>query len=144
MQVHLTTPTPDQLDDVVADVSVWQQEGLPVQLHPGDLGWAWRFGSVPLARALRVWTVDDTRLAVGFLDGAALVRLAIAPAADGDEQLATAIVEDLVNPARGVLGEGPISVEARFGQALRSRLQATGWTAGDAWTPLVRDLSDPV
>ena len=36
MHVDMSTPTVDQLDAVVAELSSWQQEGLPVQLHPGD------------------------------------------------------------------------------------------------------------
>jgi hypothetical protein len=144
MPIVVSTPTPDQLDDLVADLSAWQRDGVPVQLHPGDLGWAWRFGSVALAQALRVWSVDGMRLAVGFLDEEALIRMAISPSRSDDEELATVLERDLADPARGVLGEGRISVEARFGQAFRSRLRATGWVDGDAWTPLVRDLSDPV
>lgn len=140
----LSTPTPDQLDDLVADLTSWQEDGRPVQLHPGDLGWAWRFGSDALARALRVWTVGGRRLAIGFVDEVALVRMAVAPAADEDERLAEALGRDVADPARGVLGEGPVTVEARFGRAFRARLRASGWVDGDAWTPLVRDLSDPV
>ena len=68
MSLELSTPTADQLAAVVADLSSWQQDGLPVQLHPGDLGWAWRFGAVTLAEALRVWTVDATAMAIGFLE----------------------------------------------------------------------------
>src|SRR5690349_14610938 len=144
MRIERSTPTTDQLVDVVAELESWQQEGLPVQLHSGDLGWAGRFGADSLARAVRVWTVDGTRRAIGFLDGTALIRMAIVPAAGDDERLAHVIVEDLIDPARGVLGAGQISVEARFGEALRSRLREAGWVDGDAWTPLVRDLGDPV
>ena len=142
--IDMSTPTPNQVDDVVADLSSWQREGLPVQLHPGDLGWALRSGPVALARALRVWSVDATRLAIGFLDETALIRLAITPSRGDDAELATALVRDLADPARGVLGDGRISVEARFGRAFRAQLGATGWVDGDAWTPLVRDLADPV
>ena len=59
----LSKPTPDQLGAVVEDLASWQQDGLPVQLHPGDLGWQWRFGVGALAEALRVWTVDNTTMA---------------------------------------------------------------------------------
>src|SRR5690242_10070103 len=144
MLIDRSTPTPDQLEGVLGDLASWQQEGQPVQLHPGDLGWAWRFGSAALAQALRVWTADGTRLAIGFLDESALIRMAIAPAADDDDHLARALVRDLADPGRGVLGEGRIVVEARFSRAFRSRLRASGGVDGDRWTPLVRDLSDPV
>ena len=144
MHIERSTPASDQLAEVVADLASWQQHGLPVQLHSGDLGWAWRFGADSLAQALRVWTVDGDPRAIGFLDETALIRMAIAPAADDDDQLARALVRDLADPGRGVLGEGRIVVEARFGRAFRSQLRASGWVEGDAWTPLVRDLSDPV
>lgn len=144
MRFELLTPTPDQLVAVVADLSSWQQDGLPIQLHPGDLGWQWRFGSVTLAEALRVWTVDDTSMAIGFADGASLIRMAIAPSADHDEQLALALVRDLEDPARGVLDGHKLVVEARFGTAFRALLHSRGWVDDDPWTPLVRDLSDPV
>lgn len=144
MQVEMSTPTVDQLDALVADLSSWQQDGLPVQLHPGDLGWAWRVGAGPLAAALRVWTVGDTTMAIGFVDEASLIRMAIAPVADHDTGLAHALVRDLEDPARARLHGDRVVVEARFGTALRSILQSHGWVDGEPWTPLVRDLSDPV
>jgi len=144
MSLELATPRADQLDAVVADLSSWQQDGLPVQLHPGDLGWAWRFGAVTLAEALRVWTVDATTVAIGFVDEAWLIRMAIAPPADNDEELAQALARDLEDPMRGVLDGANVSVEARFGTAFRSQLRTRGWVEGDPWAPLVRDLSDPV
>ena len=91
-----------------------------------------------------MWTVDDTAMAIGFLDKASLIRMAIAPAADDDEELAQALVRDLEDPARGVLDADELTVEARFGTAFRSLLRSHGWVAGESWTPLVRDLSDPV
>jgi ribosomal protein S18 acetylase RimI-like enzyme len=139
------TPKPHQLDAIVAELSAWQQAGLPVQLHPGDLGWHWRFGPTRLAGELRVWaTADDTILAVGFLDETSLIRMAIAPSADHDEGLAQALVRDLEDPARGVLDADEVVVEARFGTAFRSLLRSHGWTDGAPWAPLVRDLSSPV
>jgi len=144
MQVDISTPTVDHLDALVAELSSWQQDGLPVQLHPGDLGWAWRFGAGTLAEALRVWTADDTTVAIGFVDGDSLVRMAIAPPADLDADLAQALVGDLEDPTRAGLRGDRVVVEARFGTAFRSRLRSHGWVDGDPWTPLVRDLSDPV
>jgi GNAT superfamily N-acetyltransferase len=144
MQVEMSTPTVAQLEGLLGELSSWQQDGLPVQLHPGDLGWAWRFGAGPLAEALRVWTAGDTTMAIGFVDEASLIRMAIAPPADHDEDFAHALVRDLEDPARGRLHGDKVVVEARFGTAFRSLLQAHGWVDGDPWTPLVRDLSDPV
>lgn len=144
MRFEMLTPTPDQLEALVADLSSWQKDGLPIQLHPGDLGWQWRFGSITLAEALRVWTADDMTLAIGLVDEASLIRMAIAPSADRDEELAKALVRDLEDPARGILDAHKRIVEARFGTAFRSLLHSRGWVDDDPWTPLVRDLSDPV
>ncbi len=144
MRFEMLTPTPDQLGALVAGLSSWQQDGLPVQLHPGDLGWQWRFGSITLAEALRVWTADDTTMAIGFVGDASLIRMAIAPSADHDEELAQALLRDLEDPARGILDAHKLIVEARFGTAFRSLLHSHGWVDDDPWTPLVRDLSDPV
>ena len=119
MHVDMSTPTVDQLDAVVAELSSWQQEGLPVQLHPGDLGWAWRFGAGRLADALRVWTVGDTTVAIGFVDEASLIRMALAPPADHDEDLAQALAGDLEDPTQARLHGDKVDVEARFGTAFR-------------------------
>ena len=148
MQLELSTPAPDQLGAVMAELASWQQDGQqdgpPVQLHPGDLGWHWRFGADALARALRVWSSRHVTVAIGFLDGRSLVRMGIAPWADHDAELAQALLRDLENPARSVLEATEIAVEARFGTALRSLMRSHGWIDGEAWTPLVRDLSAPV
>ena len=101
MRYEQSTPTPDQLGAVVEGLASWQQDGLPVQLHPGDLGWHWRFGAGKLAEALRVWTVDGTPVAIGFLDRSSLIRMAIAPTADQDAELAQELVSDLEDPAPG-------------------------------------------
>jgi GNAT superfamily N-acetyltransferase len=144
VHLELSTPAVAELPAVVAELASWQVEGMPVQLHPGDVGWAWRFGADALARTLRVWTVDGTRTAIGFLDESSLVRLAIAPDSGDDEVFAAALVDDLADPSREVLGEGQVAVEARFGTAVRARLRELGWTEGEPWTPLVRDLAEPV
>ena len=144
MHVDLATPDTHALDAVLADLASWQRDGLPVQLHPGDLGWQWRFGPAALAGALRVWTVAGTAVAIGFLDDRSLIRMAVTPSADEDEELAQALVRDLEDPARGVLTAGKVVVEARFGAALRSLLRRRGWVDDDPWAPLVRDLQDPV
>jgi GNAT superfamily N-acetyltransferase len=140
----MSVPGPDQLEDVLGDLASWQQDGRPVQLHPGDLGWHWRFGPVSVATALRVWASDGMTTAIGFLDGSSLVRMAVAPRADHDRELAQAVVRDLQDPARGVVDTRELVVEARFGTALRSLLRARGWVDGEPWTTLVRDLSAPV
>jgi GNAT superfamily N-acetyltransferase len=144
MQVDLTTPDPHMLDGILSDLASWQQDGLPVQLHPGDLGWHWRFGAATLAGALRVWTAKGTVVAIGFLDETSLIRMGVKPSADQDENLAQALVRDLEDPARGVLTGDRVVVEARFGAAFRALLRRRGWVDDDPWTPLVRDLQAPV
>ena len=122
----------------------WQYDGAPVQLHPGDLGWYWRFGAEATAAAVRTWSRDGRILAVGLLDGADLLRLAIAPRAEHDEELARQMVADVTRPERGVLPQGSVSIEARFGALFRGLLSDEGWVAGEPWTPLHRDLAEPV
>jgi ribosomal protein S18 acetylase RimI-like enzyme len=122
----------------------WQYDGAPVQLHPGDLGWYWRFGAEATAAAVRTWSRDGQILAVGLLDGPGLLRLAIAPEAGHDEELGRQVVADATRPERGVLPEGDASIEARSGPLLQGLLLDGGWEADEPWTPLSRDLSEPV
>jgi len=144
VSIALSTPGVDGLSDVVRVLREWQCDGAPVQLHPGDLGWYWRFGAVATAAAVRAWSHDGQILAVGLLDGPGLLRLSIAPAAGDDEELAQQMVTDVTRPQRGVLPQGDVSVEARFGDLFRQLLSAAGWEAGEPWTPLERDLAEPV
>ena len=67
------------LGEVVRVLREWQYDGAAVQLHPGDLGWFWRFGDEATAAATRTWSRDGEILAVGMLDEPELLRLAIAP-----------------------------------------------------------------
>jgi len=150
MAIALKQPTADELADAVEALASWQREGAPVQLHPGDLGWHWRFGADSLARALRVWSRDHKILAVGFVDldvpagGEGVIRMGVAPGADQDDDLARVLVDDMEDPSRGVLPAGTAIVEARFGQAFRSLLTARGWVDDKPWTPLQRNLAEPV
>lgn len=75
MSITLQLATPDSLGEIVEAVAVWQHDGGPVQLHPGDLGWHWRLGAQELAEALRVWRRDGQILAVGLVDGVGLIRM---------------------------------------------------------------------
>ncbi|MHB1595922.1 MAG: hypothetical protein ACYCO9_16815 [Streptosporangiaceae bacterium] len=61
-----------------------------MQLHPGFLGWHWRFGGEreTTAKAVRTWTRDGPIFAVGLIYGPRLVRLAAVAEADQDEELA--------------------------------------------------------
>lgn len=144
MSIVLGTPGVHGLGDAVDALREWQYEGAPMQLHPGDLGWYWRFGAEATAVAVRTWSRDGEILAVGLLDGPDLVRLTITPAAARDEELAHQLVDDLTEPERGVLPEGKVSVEAPAGALIQDLLEEEGWNADEPWTALRRDLTQPV
>jgi len=114
----------------------WQDDAAPFQLHPGDVGWFWRFGAPATAAAVRTWSRGDELLAVGLLDGPEVLRLAIAPSAQQDEDLAQQLVDGLGRQAE--------CVEVPTHALVRERLSAAGWQLDEPWTPLRRDLTEPV
>ncbi|MFB6437954.1 GNAT family N-acetyltransferase [Streptomyces sp. NPDC056411] len=144
MAMVLGKPGVDGLGGAVGVLREWQYDGAPMQLHPGDLGWFWRSGAEATAAAVRTWSRDGRILAVGLLDGPGLLRLTIAPDARGDEELARQLVADVTGPERGVLPEGRVSVEAPTGALVRDLLFEEGWNTDEPWTPLRRDLTEPV
>ena len=145
MPLSLQTGVPAVLDEVIEAVARMQMEGSPVQLHPGDLGWASRFGVDALASSLRVWRRGPEIVAVGMVDtNDGLIRMAISPMVDDDAGVAERLVADLSDPARGVLPSGRAQVEARAGAAIRRLLQHSNWVPDEAWTPLRRNLSRDV
>jgi GNAT superfamily N-acetyltransferase len=144
MSILLSEPGVDGLQHTVAALHEWQFNGSPVQLHPGDVGWNWRFGAEATAAAMRTWSRDGETLAIGFLDTPNLIRLAIAPGTQHDEALAQQMLVDVTDPDRNVLPRGQVFVEVRFGELLRGLLFDNGWVDDEPWTPLERDLSDPV
>src|SRR4029453_12403565 len=87
---------------------------------------------------------DGQILAVGLLDGPTLLRLTIAPAARQDEELARQLADDLPEPEGGVLREGKVNVEAPVGALLQELLLEVGWETDEPWTPLRRELIEPV
>jgi ribosomal protein S18 acetylase RimI-like enzyme len=144
MATVLGRPGVDGLSEPVCVLREWQHEGAPMQLHPGDLGWFWRFGAEATAAAMWTWSRDGQILAVGLLDGPGLVRLTVAPDAEQDEELARQLVDDLTEPERGVLGQGKAYVELPAGALVQDLLGQHGWNAGEPWTPLRHDLAEPV
>ncbi|MFD8389518.1 GNAT family N-acetyltransferase [Streptomyces sp. NPDC059680] len=144
MAMVLGKPGVDGLGEVVGVLREWQYDGAPMQLHPGDLGWFWRFGAQATAEAVRTWSRDGRILAVGLLDGHDLLRLTIAPDAHRDEELARQLVDDVTEPERGVLEEGTAYVEAPRGALIHELLFEDGWNTDEPWTPLRRDLTEPV
>jgi GNAT superfamily N-acetyltransferase len=144
MAIALATPGIDGLGAVVRALREWQTDDGPMQLHPGDLGWFWRFGGEQTAAATRTWSRDGEIVAVGLLDEPDLVRVAFAPGALRDEELAQRLVEDVSAPETGVLIEGKVYVDAPNDALVQELLFKEGWEAGEPWVPLQRDLSQPV
>jgi GNAT superfamily N-acetyltransferase len=140
----LSTPGVGGLGEIVGALREWQYDDAPMHLHPGDLGWHWRFGAAATAAAVRTWSRGGRILAVGLLDGPRVLRLAVAPGGEHDDELAEQMVADVTQPQRGVLPQGSVSIEARFGGLLSKLLRDEGWCAGEPWTPLQRDLSEPL
>ncbi|WP_423463087.1 GNAT family N-acetyltransferase [Promicromonospora sp. MS192] len=144
MTIHLNVPGADDLTRAVDVLREWQSDTDPVQLHPGDIGWFWRWGTTATAAAVRTWTRDGHVLAVGLLDGADLLRLSTAPDVRRDESLARRMVADVTTPERGVLPDGEVMVEAPPGALVSELLGEAGWGDDEPWAPLVRDLAGPV
>jgi ribosomal protein S18 acetylase RimI-like enzyme len=134
----------DELAEAARALREWQRDEAPMQLHPGDLGWLWRSGAEATAAAVRVWRRDGVILAVGMLDGDEQMRLAIAPEAVRDEDLARRLIADLTEFGNGSQAAGGAIVEVPIGTLVRDRLAESGWKVGTPWTPLRRDLADPV
>ncbi|MEO8330239.1 MAG: GNAT family N-acetyltransferase [Candidatus Nanopelagicales bacterium] len=143
MAIVLSKPGVDGLNGAVSALRQWQYEGAPMQLHPGDLGWFWRFGAEATAAAVRTWSRNGQILAVGLLDGAELLRLTIAPDTLRDEELALQLVDDVTEPGRGVLPEGRVAIEAPMDALIQDLLFEHGWNTDEPWTPLRCDLTEP-
>src|SRR5688572_3452780 len=127
MAIELGRPRVDELGEVVTSLREWQVEGSPIQLHPGDLGWFWRFGAEATAAATRTWSRDGRILAAGELDGQELLRVTLAPDARQDEELANAIAEVVDDPEGGVLGAGEVFLELPPGALLHDVMAERGW-----------------
>jgi GNAT superfamily N-acetyltransferase len=144
MTIVLSTPTADGAREAMAALREWQHDEAPMQLHPGDIGWNYRFGTAETHAVLRTWSRDGHILAVAMQDSPTLVRMSVAPDAFQNEDLARRLVQDFSLPERGVLPEGTVSVEAPQGLLLHDLLTQEGWDVDDPWTPLFRDLAEPV
>ncbi len=143
MAIELSTPAASRLGEVVRALRDWQRDTAPMQLHPGDLGWYWRFGQDAVAAAVRTWSRDGRLLAIGFLDGPEVLRWTVAPVAWREEELAHQVIADVSDPRRGVLPAGTASLETPDGTRVQDLLSEIGWSAGEPWTPLRRDLAGP-
>ncbi|MCG7526189.1 GNAT family N-acetyltransferase [Streptomyces sp. OfavH-34-F] len=144
MTIVLNEPGVDELAGVVDALRVWQDDRTPLQLHPGDLGWAWALGAERLAAAVRTWSAGGRIVAVGYLDAPDVLRLTTSPDVRQDGALARRMLADLEDPERGVLPPGKVGVEIPDGALLREVLLEAGWNPDEPWTPLHRDLAEPV
>jgi ribosomal protein S18 acetylase RimI-like enzyme len=144
MVIALGQPRADGLSEAVAALREWQIDGAPMQLHPGDVGWFWRFGAEATAAAVRTWSRDGQIRAVGLLDQPNLLRVAFAPDSSQDEELAQHFVADVTDPERGVLIAGRVAIESPRGALVKELLSADGWNIDEPWTPLRRELTEPV
>lgn len=144
MTIALDTPGVDELDEAVTALRGWQHDDAPLQLHPGDLGWFWRFGVEATAAAVRTWSRDGQILAVGLLDGTDLLRLTMAPDLHRNEELARQLVADVTDPERAVLPPGRVAVESPTDALVHDLLGEVGWKVDEPWTPLRRRLVEPV
>ncbi|MDN5717833.1 MAG: GNAT family N-acetyltransferase [Janibacter sp.] len=144
MGILLTIPSGDELAAITREVGEWHTDSTPFQLHPGDIGWfGWR-GDEVTAASLRTWWRDGRLVAAGLLDGPGLLRLAVAPVAMTDPDVADAIARDITHEDGGALPAGECDVEAPAGAMVRGALVARGWVSGDEWTHLRLDLSRPI
>ncbi|MEU0093434.1 GNAT family N-acetyltransferase [Kribbella sp. NPDC006257] len=144
MTISLGTASVEGLAGVARVLGEWQTDAGVFQLHPGDLGWFWRFGGERTAGAVRVWERDGVTVAVGLLDEPDLLRLALAPDVFEDEEVARQIVADVSDPERGVLIEGKVYLEAPTDSRVKDLLFKDGWAVDAPWTPLRRGLAEPV
>lgn len=142
--IELSTPAVGQLAAVLSVLREWQRDAAPMQLHPGDLGWYWQFGEEAVAAALRTWSWDGQLVAIGLLDGPEVLRMTVASEVWHDEAVARQVTADISDPQRGVLPAGKGAVEMPDGTRVGDLLTAAGWSVGEAWTPLRRDLAGPV
>lgn len=140
MHLDLRTPDAAELSAALESLASWQRDDLPVQVHPGDLGWNWQFGAQATSDAARLWTGPHGPVALCLVD-AGVLRLAMDPAVADDEQVAQQLADDLDDPRSGVLPELDASAEVRLGGALRRGLRERGWVEDMAWTPLTMPLS---
>ena len=129
MSIELSRPDVASLSEVLRSLESWQRDRSPMQLHPGDLGWQWRFGADNVAELVRVWRDRGEILAVGFLDGEDLLRMAVSPAHQSDSALVSKIVDDLAQILPGEVA----TVEARCGEVLTRALADAGWVPAERW-----------
>ena len=121
MTITLGRPAVDELSSAVGALREWQSDGAPWQLHPGDVGWFWRFGAQATAEAVRTWSRDGQILAVGLLDGADLLRVTMAP--EATMEWSPIVTPGMISAWRPTQTLAPIST----GPAFTSSPSPRGW-----------------
>lgn len=144
MGLNMLIPTGAQVTDLADELASWQRDGLPMQLHPGDIGWYAMRGAETTAQSLRVWTDRGFACALGLLDGPDLIRLAIHPEYFAHQELAERIHADLLSADSRIFTSQIANIEARGATALGLVLESSGWAPAEAWTCLRRSLDSPV
>ncbi|MFD6415318.1 GNAT family N-acetyltransferase [Streptomyces sp. NPDC060194] len=144
MAITTSTPGVKEVPEMVQVLTDWLADAPSVRLHPGDVGWYCRFGVPHTAAALRTWSRAGEVMAIGLLDGPDELRLGFAPHALRDEALARRIARDAAAPRRGVLPAGTACVAAPPGALVRDLLAHDGWSDGESWAPLHRELTGSV
>lgn len=72
------------------------------------------------------------------------MRMAIAPDAQHDLEVLRHVVVGLTESRCDAPLHAAVDVEARCGELFRAFLLDAGWGEGERWTPLSRDLAEPV
>ncbi len=144
MAITMATPGVDGLGPAVEKLRQWQHDEAAPQLHPGDLGWFWRYGTPATAAALRTWSRDGVLVALGLRNSATELRLAIEPRAQRDEELARRLIADATKPDHGLFAAGTARIDAPGDAVIQDLLSEDGWAYGEPWRPLSRDLTTPV
>lgn len=144
MTIELGTADVDDLGGLLTTLGEWQRDEAPLQLHPGDVAWYWRFGAVTTAASVRTWHRDGRLVALGLLDGPRMLRVAFAPGEAADAALADQMAQDIALSERGVLPSGQVALEVPTGALVHEVLGEYGWQVDEPWTPLRRDLTEPL
>lgn len=142
MSIAMSPPGVDGLGEAVGVLRQWQYDGAPMHLHPGDLGWQWRFGAEATARAVPTWRRDGEILAIGLLDGPGLVRvwIALALATTRSWPAGWPPMWHSRSAATCRRGASPSRCDVRERSA--SCCSIAGGTSTSGWTPLAEPAED--
>ena len=128
-------------DETVAALCRWERPGdCGWQLHAGDVGWHLRLDDDVVDGSLLQVRDGGVLVAVGLLDGPAMVRLALDPDRLLDGGLAAAVA-DAVEDRLGRPGSAEAYVDGPAAGRWRAELAGRGWDLDlDPWVHLWRPL----